>query len=60
MSDFPSEIYFDGFLGSGSFMVAAQNVNRKMYGIEMSVDYCAVVLERMHTAFPELEITRMQ
>jgi site-specific DNA-methyltransferase (adenine-specific) len=59
MTDFPSDIYFDGFLGSGSFMVAAQNVGKKMYGIEKSIDYCAVILERMNTAFPDLQIERL-
>jgi len=59
MNDFPADIYYDGFLGSGSFMVAAHNVGKKMYGIEKSVDYCAVILERMATAFPELEITKI-
>lgn len=59
MADFPANIYFDGFLGSGSFMVAAQNVGKKMYGIEKSKDYCAVILERMSTAFPEMEIKRV-
>jgi len=59
MIDFPAETYFDGFLGSGSFMVAAQNVGKKMYGIEKSEDYCAVILERMSQAFPALPIERI-
>lgn len=37
---------------------AAQNLNRKCYAIEISPDYCAVILERMSTAFPDLEIKR--
>ena len=59
MIDFPADIYYDGFLGSGSFMVAAHNVGKKMYGIEKSVDYCAVILQRMSDAFPELTIERV-
>jgi len=58
MQDFPADIYFDGFLGSGSFMVAAENVKKKMYGIEMDKDYCATILQRMLDAFPGIEIRR--
>ena len=53
------EIIFDPFIGSGTTMVACQNLNRKCRGIEISPNYCAVILERMHTAFPELEIKRV-
>jgi DNA modification methylase len=49
------EVY-DPFLGSGTTMVAAQNLGRKCYGLEISPAYCAVVLERMTTAFPQLKI----
>ena len=51
------EIY-EPFLGSGTTMVAAENLRRKCYGIEISPDYCAVILERMATAFPALAIER--
>jgi hypothetical protein len=60
MQDFPSDIYFDGFLGSGSFMVAAQNVGKRMYGIEMDASYAATVLQRMTDAFPGIEIKRIK
>lgn len=49
------EVY-EPFSGSGTTFVAAQNLKRKCYGIEISPAYCAVILERMRTAFPELEI----
>jgi len=52
-------IVFDGFCGSGTTMVACQNLNRKCRAIEISPNYCAVILERMSTAFPELEIKRL-
>ena len=55
-----ADVVADYFCGSGTTMVACQNLNRKCRAIEISPNYCAVVLERMHTAFPELEITRMQ
>jgi len=50
---------YDPFLGSGTTMVACQNLNRKCRGIEISPAYYAVILERMKTAFPEIEIKRI-
>jgi len=49
----------DPFLGSGTTMVAAQNLHRICYGMELSPDYCAVILDRMQRAFPDLEIKRV-
>lgn len=40
------EVY-DPFLGAGSTMVAAQQLNRRCYGMEIEPKYCAVILERM-------------
>lgn len=51
-------ICWDSFLGSGTTMVACENLHRKCRGIEISADYCAVILERMATAFPALAIER--
>ena len=39
---------FDGFLGSGSTMVAAHQLNRKCYGMELDPKYCQVIIDRMH------------
>jgi DNA modification methylase len=52
-------IVVEPFLGSGTTMVAAQNLHRICYGMEISPDYCAVILDRMHRAFPDLEIKRV-
>jgi len=46
--------------GTGTTMVAAENLSRKCRGIEISPAYCAVILERMKTAFPELKIERAE
>ena len=40
-------IVVDAFLGSGSTMVAAEQLNRTCYGMEIDPGYCGVVLERM-------------
>lgn len=37
----------DLFLGSGTTMVAAEQLNRTCYGMEIDPGYCAVILERM-------------
>jgi DNA modification methylase len=54
-----SEEVYDPFLGSGTTMVACQNLNRKCMGIEISPSYVAVCLQRMQDAFPGIEITRI-
>lgn len=46
----------DPFLGSGSTMVASQQLNRKCYGLELDPKYCQVIVDRMKENFPELEI----
>lgn len=51
---------YEPFCGSGTTMVAAQTLNRKCYALEISENYCAVILERMATAFPSLDIRRAE
>ena len=47
-------------LGAGHrTMVAAEGQHRKCYGIEISENYCAVILQRMKDAFPALEIKKL-
>ena len=47
---------YDAFLGSGSTMVAAHQLNRKCYGMELDPKYCQVIIDRMHKLDPSLEI----
>jgi DNA modification methylase len=46
----------DGFLGSGTTMVASHQLGRKCYGIELDPKYCHVIVDRMHNLDPSLEI----
>ena len=42
-----NNIIIDLFLGSGSTMVAAHQLNRKCYGMELDPKYCQVIVDRM-------------
>lgn len=55
-----SEFVYDPFLGSGTTMVACQNLKRKCLGIELSPEYCAVILQRMADAFPAMKSRRIE
>ena len=52
------EIVYDPFLGSGTTMVAAHQLNRKCYGIEIDPKYCQVIVNRMLQLDPTLEVKR--
>ena len=43
-------IVAEPFLGSGSTLIAAEQLGRKCYGLEISPAYCAVVLQRFQDA----------
>jgi DNA modification methylase len=51
-----NSIIYDSFLGSGTTMVAAHQLNRKCYGMELDPKYCQVIIDRMHKLDPSLEI----
>lgn len=53
-----NEIVADGFLGSGSTMVASHQLKRKCYGMELDPKYCQVIVDRMKKLDPSLEIKR--
>jgi DNA modification methylase len=54
------DVVYEPFSGSGTSHVTAQNTRRKCFGIELEPKYCAVILERMATAFPDIEIKRLE
>ncbi len=53
-----NELVADGFLGSGSTMVAAHQLKRKCYGMELEPKYCQVIIERMRKLDDTLIIKR--
>jgi DNA modification methylase len=43
----PGEVVYDPFCGSGTTLVAAHQLGRRGYGVEIDPDYVAVTLERL-------------
>lgn len=52
------DLVLDLFLGSGTTIVAAEQLGRKCYGMELDPKYCAVIIDRMIKAFPGIEIKK--
>jgi site-specific DNA-methyltransferase (adenine-specific) len=52
------KLVLDAYLGSGSTMVAAHQLNRKCYGMELDPKYCQVIVDRMIKLDPSLEVKR--
>lgn len=49
---------YDPFIGSGTTMVAAHQLNRKCYGMEIDPKYCQVVIDRMLKLDPSLKVLK--
>ena len=56
ISNFTNNSVLDLFIGSGTTMVAAHQLNRKCYGMEIDPKYCQVIVDRMKKLDPALEI----
>jgi len=55
-----NEIVYDPFAGSGTVLVACQNLSRRGRAIEISEKYTAVILQRMSDAFPGIHIELLE
>lgn len=53
-----NESVLDLFLGSGSTMVAAHQLKRKCYGMELDPKYCQVIIDRMKKLDPTIKIKK--
>ena len=51
-------LIYDPFLGSGSTMVAAHQLNRRCYGLELEPKYCQIIIDRMRKLDPGLVIKK--
>jgi hypothetical protein len=59
MSHYSGELVYEPFAGSGTTIIAAQNLSRRCYAMEISEKYAAVILQRFADAFPALLIRRL-
>ena len=37
---------FDGFLGSGTTLLACEQIKRRCFGVELDPEYCKTIIER--------------
>jgi len=52
------DIILDQFLGTGTTMVAAHQMKRNCYGMELDPKYCQVIIDRMIKLDPTIKITK--
>jgi DNA modification methylase len=55
-----NDIVLEPFSGTGTNMVACQNLSRRCRAVEISPAYVAVTLQRMADAFPDIKIERLE
>jgi DNA modification methylase len=51
-------IILDQFLGTGTTMVACEQLKRKCYGMELDPKYCQVIIDRMKKLDPSLVVKK--
>ncbi len=54
-----NDVVCDPFIGSGTTMVAAHQLGRKCYGMEINPTYCQIVIDRMKKLDSEIEIQKV-
>ena len=52
------DIVMDAFAGSGTTMVACEQLNRKAYVVEFDPRYCQVIVDRMKKLNPDIKVKR--
>ena len=58
LNSYSDRLILDLFLGSGTTMVAAHQLKRKCYGMELDPKYCQVIVDRMKKLDPDLVIKK--
>jgi DNA modification methylase len=53
-----SDLIVDLYLGSGTSIITAHQLNRKCYGMELDPKYCQVIIDRMLKLDPSLSVKR--
>lgn len=55
-----NDIVWDGFLGSGSTLIACQQTRRICVGIEISPIYCQTIIDRFRKIFPDVPVKKLE
>ncbi|NMB82754.1 MAG: site-specific DNA-methyltransferase, partial [Ignavibacteria bacterium] len=55
-----NDVVWDGFLGSGSTLIACQQTRRICVGTEISPDYCEVIIDRFRKIFPDISVKKLE
>jgi DNA modification methylase len=50
------DLVYEPFCGSGSTLIAAEQLSRRCYAIEIEPNYCDVAIKRFHNSFPNIRI----
>ena len=50
------DLIYEPFLGSGTTMIAAHQLKRKCYGMELDPKYCQVIIDRMQKLDDTLDV----
>lgn len=53
------DVVWDGFGGSGTTLLACQQIRRTCIMTEISLDYCQTIIDRFHKIFPVLPIQKI-
>lgn len=54
------DVIWDGFLGSGSTLIACQQTRRMCIGTEISPNYCQTIIDRFKKIFPDIPIKKLE
>lgn len=53
------DIVYEPFAGSGTTIIAGEYIGRRVRAMEISANYCALILERISQTFPDMEIKKI-
>ncbi len=53
-----NHLFYEPYCGSGTTMVAAHQLNRKCYGMEIEPKYCQIIIDRMRNLDSDLVIKK--
>jgi len=54
------KVVYEPFLGSGTTLIASENLGVQCLALEITPEYCSVALERASRAFPDIQIKLLE